>query len=154
RLYHAIVGTALEELHAGRTEEVVDLLAHHFARSGDDDRAVDYSILAGEVAQRRWANAEAVAAFEGALARLDTMPDTPPNRLRRLDAVVKQAEVMFALGRHADHLKALEGVRELVETADPPRRAAWYCWTGFFHSLIGTHVDLPIALCREAAAIA
>ena len=36
------------------------------------------------------------------------MPDTEANQLRRIDAVVKQAEVKFALGRHAEHVEALE----------------------------------------------
>ncbi len=33
------------------------------------------------------------------------LPDTEPNRLRRIDAVIKQAEVKFALGRHAEHIR-------------------------------------------------
>ncbi len=36
-----------------------------------------------------------------------SMPDTEANRLRRIDAVIKQAEVKFALGRHAEHVEAL-----------------------------------------------
>jgi tetratricopeptide (TPR) repeat protein len=83
------------------------------------------------------------------------MPDTEPNRLRRIDAVVKQAEIRFALGQHAEHVHTLEGIRHLVEqAADPPRRAAWYCWAGFLHSLTGVGTQVPIAYCREALAIA
>ena len=44
------------------------------------------------------------------------MPDTEANRLRRIDAVVKQAEIKFALGRQAEHVQALEAIRDLVET--------------------------------------
>ena len=88
----------------GRVDEVAELLALHYERSDDADKAVDYAILAAEKAQRRWANAEALSYFEGALRRLDGMPDTPPNRLRRIDAVVKQVEVKLALGRHAEHI--------------------------------------------------
>ncbi|MBI4011680.1 MAG: hypothetical protein HY359_05170, partial [Candidatus Rokubacteria bacterium] len=152
---HAAAGLALERQYAGRTDEIVERLAHHFGRSGDDARAVDYAVLAGEKAQRRWANTEARAHFEAAVARLATMPDTEANRLRRIDAVVKQAEVMFALGRHAEHIQALEGIRGLVEgSADPRRRAAWHYWTGFLHSLTGGRPEVAIANCREASAIA
>ena len=66
----------LEELYAGRVDDVVELLAYHFGRSGDDENAVDYAILAAEKAQRRWANTEALALFEAALKRLASMPDT------------------------------------------------------------------------------
>ena len=126
----------LEELYGGRLDEVVELLAYHFGRSEDVEKAVDYAILTGEKAQRRWANREALSHFEAALARLESMPDTDANRLRRIDAVVKQAEVKFALGRHAEHIEALERIRPLVEAIeDPQRRAAWYGWAGFLHSL-------------------
>ena len=155
RQYHEAVGAALEELSAGRLDEVAELLAHHFARGENVEKAVDYAILAGEKAQRRWANQEALAHFEAALARLASMPDTEANRLRRIDAVVKQAEIKFALGRHAEHIEALEGIRGLVETIeDPQRSAAWYCWAGHLHSLTGSPPEVPIAYCRRALEIA
>jgi predicted ATPase len=131
RALHAAAGVGLEVLYAEREHDVVELLAHHFAFSADADKAVDYAIQAGEKAQRRWANAEALAHFESARTRLDTMrPDSEANRLRRIDAVVKQAEVMFALGRHAEHVAALESTassaalrKSRSTTADGRRRS-------------------------------
>jgi tetratricopeptide (TPR) repeat protein len=83
------------------------------------------------------------------------MPDTAANRQRRIDVVLKQGEVKFALGRHAEHLEFLEGIRPLVdETADPWRRATWYYWMGFLHSLTGSRPEVAIAYCREAVATA
>ena len=93
----------------------MDLLAHHFWRSADDDKAVDYAMLAGEKAQRRWATTEALALFAGAGKRLGQMADMELNRRRRIDAVVKQSEIQFALGHHAEHVEALEAIRELVD---------------------------------------
>jgi len=155
RAAHAAAGFALEDIHAGRLDEVVELLAYHFGRSTADEKAVDYAVLAAAKAQRRWANAEAVAHFEAALRRLDGLKDTEANRLRRIDAVVNQAEVKFALGQHAEHIHALEAIRGLVDSANDPRRlAAWYYWTGFLHTLTGGKREVAIAYCREAAAIA
>ena len=155
RRFHAAAGHGLEELYAGRLEDVVELLAHHFERSGEDEKAVDYAILAAEKAQRRWANTEALALFEVALKRVASMPDTEANRLRKIDAVVKQAEVKFALGRHAEHVQALEEIKTLVDTVgDPPRRAAWYYWAGFLHSLTGARPGVTIPYCRAAVEIA
>ena len=155
RRYHAVAGYGLEELYAGRIDEVVELLAHHFGRSGEAEKAVDYALLAAEKAQRRWANTEALAYFDDALRRLSAMPDTEANRLRRIDAVVKQAEVKFALGRQAEHIQALEGIREVVEgVSDMRRRATWYYWTGFLHSLTGARPQVAIGYCRQAEAIA
>jgi tetratricopeptide (TPR) repeat protein len=155
RSRHGAVGHALEELYEGRTDEVAELLALHFGRSDETGRAVDYAILAAEKAQRRWANSEALAYFNDALHRLEAMPDTKPNRLRRADAVLKQAEVKFALGQHAEQIQALEAIRGIVDqTKDPRRRATWHYWTGFFHSLTGGRPDAAIEHCRKAAAIA
>jgi class 3 adenylate cyclase/tetratricopeptide (TPR) repeat protein len=155
RAHHGTVGYALEELYDGRAHEVAELLALHFGRSDEAEKSVDYAILAAEKSQRRWANSEALAYFEDALRRLDAMPDTKPNRLRRIDAVVKQAEVKFALGQQAEHIAALENIRGIVEgTEDPRRRATWHYWIGFLHSLTGSPAALAIEHCREAAAIA
>ena len=155
RLRHGAVGRALEELYSGRTEEVAELLALHFGRSDEAEKAIDYAVLAAEKAQRCWANSDALTYFNDALHRLYRMPDTEPNRLRRIDAVLKQAEAMFALGRQAEHIAALEGIRGIVEaTGDPRRRATWRYWTGFLHSLTGGRPDVAIEHCREAAAIA
>jgi len=155
RRTHARVGRALEQLYRDRTDEVTELLALHWGRDDDQERAVDYAIAAAEKAQRRWANAEALSYFDDALQRLDQLPDTPANRLRRVDAVIKQAEVKFALGRHAEHIQALEDIRGLVErTEDPRRHATWHYWMGFLHSLTGSPPAVAIEHCQTAAAIA
>jgi class 3 adenylate cyclase/tetratricopeptide (TPR) repeat protein len=155
RYHHGAVGSALERLHAGRLDEVVELLAHHFDLSDDADRAVDYAMRAAAKAQRRWANAEALAFADMASRRLTAMPDVVENRRRRIDAVLRQCEVRFALGQHAAQVSALEELRAVVtESADPPRRAAWHYWMGFLHSLTGSRPDVAIDYCREAAAIA
>ena len=155
RTWHGVIGHALEQLYTDRTQEVAELLALHFGRSDDSEKAVDYAILAAEKAQRRWANDEALTCFNEALRRLNAMPDTKPNRLRRVDAILKQAEPMFALGLHTEHIQALEDIRQIVEeTNDPRRRATWYYETGFLHSLAGARPDMAIEYCREAAKIA
>jgi len=83
------------------------------------------------------------------------MPDTEANQLRRIDAVLKQGEVKFALGRQAEHVAALEKIHDLVDaSADPPRRASWYYWAGFLHSQLGSRPEVAIEYCREAQAIA
>src|SRR5262249_61048747 len=108
-----------------------------------------------EKAQRRWAHIEALAQFDAALKLLAAMPDTEANRLRRIDAVSKQAEIKFALGRHAEHIQALEGIRDVVDSVeDPQRRAGRDYWTGFLHSLTGARPQIAIEHCRDAPSIA
>jgi len=151
---HGLAGKALEQLYAGRLEEVVELLAHHYGCSTLDEQAVDYGILAAEKAARRWANREARTVFTTVLGRLDRMPRSRENLVRRLDAVLKQSEIRFALGEHRAQLQGLAAVHDIVEkVADPARRAAWLYWSGFLHTLVGDPLEIAIALCQEAAAL-
>jgi tetratricopeptide (TPR) repeat protein len=155
RVYHGTVGHALEALYDGRTDEVAELLALHFGRSDEAEKAVDHAILAAEKAQRRWANSDALAYFGDALHRLDAMPDTEANRRRRIDAVLKQTEVMFALGRHTEQIQALDKIRDITDkTDDPRRRATWRYWAGFLHILTGGRPDIAIDHCHAAVEIA
>ena len=155
RIHHGAVGQALEDLYSGRVDEVAEVLAFHFGRSGHAEKAVDYAISAAEKAGRSWANTEALTYFEEALRRLATLPDTKPNRLRRIDAILKQAQVKYALGQYSEQIKALEEIRRLVhETDDPHRHATWHYWAGFLHSVSGGRPEVAIEHCREAGKIA
>ena len=155
RTYHGAVGRALEELYDGRANEVAELLALHFGRSDAAEKSIDYAILAAEKAGRGWANSEALIYFDQALSRLALLPDTDVNRLRRIDAVLKQADVKYALGQYAQQIQALESIRCLIaEVGDPPRRATWNYWSGFLHGVSGGRPDTAIRHCREAAEIA
>ena len=83
------------------------------------------------------------------------MPDAKPNRLRRIDAVIKQAEVKFALGHQTEHIAALDAIRATVEESGEPRyRATWHYWRGFLHSLTDGAPAVAIEHCRQAAQIA
>jgi len=155
RACHAAVGHALEELYGGRTEEVAELLALHFGRSDEAEKAVDYAITAAEKSRRRCAYNEAVSYFDDALHRLDAMPEVGPNRLRRLDAVIKQTELKLALGRHAEQIGALDDIRAMAEQADDPaRHVDWHYWRGFQQGLTGGEPAVAIEHCLRAAEIA
>ncbi|MCB0192292.1 MAG: protein kinase [Anaerolineae bacterium] len=65
---HEAVGDALEELYAGRTEEVAVQLAWHFQEAGLIDKAVDYLQSAAAVATRMYAHTEAIAFYRQALS--------------------------------------------------------------------------------------
>src|SRR6266446_2194401 len=155
RTHHSAVGQALEELYGDRLEEVAELLALHFGRSAEAEKSIDYAILAAEKSQRRWANSEALTYFNDALHRLDLLPDTEANRLRRIDAVIKQGDSKFALGEHAEHIQALDQIRLLVdEISDPRRSATWHYWRGWTHIMTGGRPDIAIDDCNKAAELA
>jgi tetratricopeptide (TPR) repeat protein len=155
RRLHGEVARALETRAGTGADGATETLAHHFALSPDDDKAIDYALQAAGQMIRRAANAEAMLALDTALDRLTRMPDTPANQLRRIDVVLAQAEARFGLGQHAEHIQALRGVEALVaQVGDARRQATWHYWLGFLHSLTGGRPDASIEHCRMASTIA
>jgi DNA-binding SARP family transcriptional activator/Flp pilus assembly protein TadD len=64
---HRRVGEALEAGHRDRLDEVVDRLAYHFAQGGVRDKALPYSIQAGNRARKLYANEKAIEHYQRAL---------------------------------------------------------------------------------------
>ena len=67
RRFHRRVGEAVEDLFNDRVEEQSHLLAHHFYQAGDNERALKYSAMAGDVAARLYANDEATIHYTRAV---------------------------------------------------------------------------------------
>ncbi|HEX2438911.1 MAG TPA: AAA family ATPase [Methylomirabilota bacterium] len=148
---HGAVARALET-HADGSAEI---LAHHAARSDDDERAVHHALAAARAMTRRAANAETVEVLTAAAARLGRMPDTPDHRRQRIDVVLEQAEARFGLGQHTEQIEAMRGIAALVEAhADARRAASWHYWMGFLHRLTGGRTAEAIEHCRTASRIA
>ncbi len=74
RRFHLRVAEALEVVHAASLENVSGGIAHHYERAGRFQQAISYYRLAGEAASRVYANSEAIASFQRALALLDADP--------------------------------------------------------------------------------
>ena len=85
RVYlHEAVGTALEQLYEGQTDEVAVQLARHFQAAGMPEQAIGYLQQAGERAVRLSAYEESIGHFTRALELLETLPDTPEHTQQAL----------------------------------------------------------------------
>jgi class 3 adenylate cyclase/predicted ATPase len=74
---HERAAQATETLFHERLEEHYSELAHHYRRSGNTEKAVEYLQRAGRQAMQRSAYAEAIGHLTIALELLKTLPDTP-----------------------------------------------------------------------------
>ncbi|MBI3757625.1 MAG: AAA family ATPase [Deltaproteobacteria bacterium] len=81
---HEQSAQAIEQLFHDRLEEHYDELAHHYSRSGNTPKAVEYLHLAGQQAVQRSANVEAITHFTAVLELLKTLPDTPERTRQEL----------------------------------------------------------------------
>jgi ABC-type oligopeptide transport system substrate-binding subunit/class 3 adenylate cyclase len=75
RAYHRQVAEALERLFPERLEELVALLAHHWERAEEPDKAVGYLSRAGDQARLAYAHREAADYYQRALALLKAVEE-------------------------------------------------------------------------------
>jgi len=68
---HGTVGSALEKVYAKKIDEHFGELALHFLESGDNEKALDYFLKAGEKAVKVYANGEATSYFQHAFKLLE-----------------------------------------------------------------------------------
>jgi predicted ATPase len=73
---HERTAQAIETLYSANLDEHYSELAHHYTRSGNTEKAVEYLHLAGQQAVQRSANVEAITHLTTALELLTTLPDT------------------------------------------------------------------------------
>ena len=73
-LLHETVGAAIETLYGDRLAEQVTLLAYHYSRSANIDKALHYLHLAGQRAFDLYADTDAVHFWEEHLRLLTTLP--------------------------------------------------------------------------------
>jgi class 3 adenylate cyclase/predicted ATPase len=89
--FHHQVAQGIEQFYQERLEEYYEELAHHYSRSDDIQKALEYLLKAGNKALRLCACREAIAHFSKGLELVKTLPDTPERAQQELD-------LQFALG--------------------------------------------------------
>jgi tetratricopeptide (TPR) repeat protein len=107
RSLHARAGAAVERSYADRLHEKYELLAFHYSRSPERERAADYLELANRKASAQHAMEEALGYFYEALAILEDLPDSDENRRRRLTLVLDQTGGFHYLHRHEEYHELL-----------------------------------------------
>lgn len=95
---HTSVGQALEVVYASRLETISDLLAHHYLRTEQDDKAIRYLTLLAETAAQHGLHSEAIAALQVARTRVDGQPGEQPCHLG-LDLALRHGQSLFAMRR-------------------------------------------------------
>jgi len=108
---HGRAGRALEELHAGRLEEHLDRLVHHFARAGLWGEAVRYGLEACRRASSLSRFSEALEMGDRVLGWIDRLPADDEAERTRIDLLFRQERLGETLGLR-DRQRAL--IEELV----------------------------------------
>jgi class 3 adenylate cyclase/predicted ATPase len=91
KVLHEQIARAIEALYPVKLEDHYSELAHHYSRSGNAQKAVDYLQLAGQQAVQRSAYTEAFSHLRLAIDLLQTLPDT-------LERAQQELPLRIALG--------------------------------------------------------
>jgi len=152
RMLHGEIAALLEELYQGQTAGFAAQLARHYTEAGDDEKAVDYLLQAGDAAARLFAYVEARLHYARALEALARLPDTVANRRRRVDVLIMQVASSWLAYPPEQSFVRLTEARRLVEElpgpdgapgSDQVRLAHIHCWMGRIH---GARNELSEAL--------
>ncbi|MGH7303510.1 MAG: ATP-binding protein, partial [Candidatus Rokuibacteriota bacterium] len=122
---HAAAGRALEAIYRGRLADAYEQLAHHYARSDEHQKALEYMTLFASKAASLHAYDEAVRVLQDAQHHLQGLPAGKRDR-RRLDLVLQQAAELMPLGRLQEILELLLPEREAVEHLGDPALSGHY----------------------------
>lgn len=106
RRLHGFIGRALEARGAQESAQQLADLAFHFARSGDHERGVSYSLHAAEQALRASALDDAVLSYQAALNLLE------PQDRQRGPLLLRLGEAALLAGNEQTAISSFESARE------------------------------------------
>jgi class 3 adenylate cyclase/tetratricopeptide (TPR) repeat protein len=122
RQHHGAAGRGLEELYAGRVDDVVELIGYHFGRGHVWDMAVIYQRRAAAKAQARSAHREALVCLEEAKEALRHLPDTPETREQNIDVRLELRGSLYPLGEFEKMLVCLQEAETIATASSDSRR--------------------------------
>jgi len=163
RELHEQVARLLEQRHADRLEDALELLAYHYGLGLSQDKAVSYAMQAGAKAARQAAHAVAARHFEAAIDRLEAEGDDASRDEaaagRLLQAHVALGHSLTVLHGYAEPrlVHTCERARALIRQGGPvaPRFAAsWMLWRHYYNRALlheaEAMADQLLGMAREA----
>jgi predicted ATPase len=135
---HEQIGKAIEELYPERLEELYEMLAYHYSRSDNLDKAYQYLKLSGEKAERNYSHSEALNFFKQAANTLNQLPKTEENKRSLIKVYFLMVIPMRFLGYPEGSLQILQqGERLSKEVGDKRSLAHFYSQMGHYYSYKG-----------------
>ena len=117
KLLHERAAAAIEALGPGRVEDQLMEVAHHYSRSGNVGKAVEYLGRAGHRAARQAAHGEAVGYLTRALELLPQLPESADRVRQELELGQSLVEMLWVTRGYAapETIAATERVAALAE---------------------------------------
>jgi DNA-binding SARP family transcriptional activator/class 3 adenylate cyclase len=111
---HRKAGAALETLYGEYAQQRAAELARHFLQGGDPERALAYTMQAGDQAEAAYAHGEAERQYRAALELARGLGDEP----RKAEALAKLGSVLRAVGCYSEAIEVLKRAAQMYREAD------------------------------------
>jgi class 3 adenylate cyclase/tetratricopeptide (TPR) repeat protein len=147
---HEAIGKVIEMLKSDNLEEYCELLAYHYGRSTNIDKAVEYLYMANQKAVKLSAVEEAKVYFDDAMKLLNTVDETEKNQQQRILLLTNQefvVERLFKFREHYDHLIRYQSMAKRIGI--PELLGAYYGRLGHCHFAFG-HYNQAIQTLTKA----
>jgi hypothetical protein len=123
KLLHERTGQAIERLYQDKLDEQYEALAHHYSKSGNTGKAIEYLTTSGKHAVRQSANAEAILALTAALELLSAQPASDARAHQEIELLLTLGGPLRATKGYAapEVEKTYTRARELSRQIGNPR---------------------------------
>jgi class 3 adenylate cyclase/tetratricopeptide (TPR) repeat protein len=124
---HESIGQAIEQVYAERLEEFYEMLAYHYLKAENLEKAIHYLKLSGIKATSIHAPKEAFYYFTEALTALKKLPESDENKRRQIEVSLLMYPAMMFLGQPEGSLEVLkQGARLSEELGDQRSLVTFY----------------------------
>jgi class 3 adenylate cyclase/tetratricopeptide (TPR) repeat protein len=135
---HERVAEAIEELYQDRIDEFYEMLAYHYSRSENLDKAYQYLKLSGEKAFGRFSAREAFRFYKEAIGAISKLPDSEVNKRRSIEVRLSMGSLLGAITYPEDSLQILkEGEKLSKELGDQRSLAYFYSLISMYYNMKG-----------------
>jgi class 3 adenylate cyclase/tetratricopeptide (TPR) repeat protein len=116
---HQEIGEAIEKIYPERLEEFYEMLAYHYSKGGDSEKAYSYLRLSGDKATRSHSLWEAFHFYREAIDLLKQLPKTNENKKEQIEVRLSLSNPMHLLDYPEDSVEILqEGEKLSKESGD------------------------------------
>jgi tetratricopeptide (TPR) repeat protein len=130
---HNRIGKAIEEIYTSNLEELYEVLAYHYSKSGNPTKAYEYLKKSAEKAVRNDAAVEAVRFYREAMEVLCQLPPNEENQKEQIDLVLSMQIPWRRIGYLEDYLLLLQKAEALAEELGEGKKRM------MIRSLLGTY---------------
>ncbi len=155
REFHHQVAQGIERLYQERIEEYYEELAHHYSRSEDTEKAVEYLLKAGEKCKQIYANQDAIRYYNEALAVVDKPGKTDEYGSQKFQAMEGLGDVHQTIGKHNDATAYFEKAIELgtKQRLTPAKLAELYSKAAYTYFSWMNQMDKRIETAQTGLAV-